>query len=90
MTSGSVPPADGQPSKSSTAPTDGPPSEPRGTEEPFPISREEFSATMAETFKAGWRLAKMMTQDDPPEVEFLPVVDSVNRSVSVETIVHRV
>lgn len=89
MTSGSVPPADGPPGSSSTTPTDGPPSEPRTTEpDVFPISRAEFSATMLETFQAGWKLARMLTQENPPDVEFRAKINPETQSVDVETIVH--
>ena len=83
MTDGSAPSVGNPRDSSGSTPTASQPNV-------FPISLEEFSATMQETFRAGWRLARMLTQEEPPDVEFRPIVDTKTRSVTVESIVRKI
>ena len=79
MTSGSAQPADDQPNGSSTTPTDGPPSEPSGTDATLPISLGSMSKALEEMFMQGWRASRLL----PSKRE--PLNLRVNASLNAET-----
>lgn len=91
MTNGPAPRADDPPSGSSTPPIDGPPSEPSTTEplispNVFPISAENLSDLLRDTFQNGWESARTLPHRERLEVTFNVKIDRATESVSVTVV----
>ena len=90
MTSGLVPPADDQPNGSSTAPTDGPPNDPRGTELTAPnvlLEVQSLRRALTEVYHAGWNTARPTTLEKPPVILWEMRVDRKTKQLNVTALV---